>query len=399
MAGAGSGTSRSIEHVSGDLRAENARLQSALRARLEEVEALRRVATLVARNGAPEDVLALVTREVAQHLGADAAMTARFDGPGSATVLSDWAEPGLDTLSVPAPIELDPGTVLEQIQRTGRTARTDSYEDIAGAHTDEVRELGMRAGVGAPIVVEGELWGAVAAGSAQAPFTADAEQRLQAFAELVGQAIANVDAHVKLQESRVRIVEAADAARRKLERDLHDGAQQRLVGLAIQLRLLTRKLGPDAGIEPCIQELLGALEELRDLARGLHPAVLSERGLIPALQALATRSPVPAAVGGDLGGDRLEEASEVALYFVAAEALANVAKYADATQVEIHVGRTDDAAVISIADDGIGGADPSGGSGLRGLRDRVEALGGRLRVESPLGVGTTVRAWVRNCEH
>ena len=376
---------------SADLKAENERLQSALRARLDEVEALRRVATLVARNAAPEDVLDLVTREVAQHLEADAAMTARFDGPGAATVLSDWAAPGLDALDVPAPIELDPGTVMEQVQRTGRPARTDSYDDLEGAHTEEVRELGMRAGVGAPIYVEGELWGAVAAGSADQPFTADSEQRLHAFAELVGQAIANVDARVKLQQSRARIVEAADAARRKLERDLHDGAQQRLVGLAIQLRLLTRRLGADAGIEPCIQELLGALEELRDLARGLHPAVLTERGLVPALEALAARSPVPATVRAELG-ERLPEAQEVALYFVAAEALANVAKYAAATEVEISVDRTPDAVSIAIADDGVGGADPDGGSGLRGLADRVEALGGRLRVESPPGVGTTVRA-------
>ena len=186
-------------------------------------------------------------------------------------------------------------------------------------------------------------------------------------------------------------MEAADAARRKLERDLHDGAQQRLVGLAIQLRLLTRRLGADAGIEPCIQELLGALEELRDLARGLHPAVLSERGLVPALEALATRSPIPATVDATLA-ERLPEPQEVAFYFVAAEALANVAKYAGATHVEIRVRDTGGGAWLEIADDGVGGASPDGGSGLRGLRDRVEALGGRLRVESPPGVGTTVRA-------
>ena len=380
---------------SADLRAENERLQTALQARLEEVEALRRVATLVARNAPPADVLDLVTREVAHHLRADAAMTARFDGPNVATVLSDWAAPGLDPFPVDAPIELDPGTVLEQVQRTGRPARTDSYEELEGSHAEEVRESGMRAGVGAPIVVEGELWGAVAAGSADAPFTAGSEQRLHAFAELVGQAIANVDARHKLQRSRARIVEAADSARRQLERNLHDGAQQRLVGLAIQLRLLTRQLGPDAtpGIEACIQELLGALEELRDLARGLHPAVLSERGLAPALEALATRSPVPATVDARLAR-RLPEAQEVALYFVAAEALANVAKYAHATQVELRVQLGKDTATIEIADDGVGGARADGGSGLRGLADRVEALGGRLRVHSPPGVGTTVRAVV-----
>jgi signal transduction histidine kinase len=352
------------------------------------VGAGRRAPTLGPRTATPPEVLDLVTREVAHQLGADAAMTARFDGRG-AVVLSDWAAPGLDVLAVPAPIELDPGTVLEQIRRTGRPARTDSYEDVDGAHVEDVRSLGMRAGVGAPIVVAGELWGAVAAGSATVPFPAGSEERLGAFAELVGQAIANVDARAQLERSRARIVEAADGARRKLERDLHDGAQQRLVAVAIQLRLLARRLGPDAGIEPCIQELLGALEELRDLARGLHPAVLSERGLVPALEALAARSPVPVTIHASLDG-RLPEAAEVALYFVAAEALANVAKYASATAVEIHVGPD----AIAISDDGVGGASPDGGSGLRGLSDRVEALGGRLSVDSPPGVGTTVRAHV-----
>jgi signal transduction histidine kinase len=292
-------------------------------------------------------------------------------------------------------IELDAGTVLDQVQKTGRPARTDSYEELEGAHSAEVREIGMRAGVGAPILVEGELWGAVAAGSASAPFTLDSEERLHAFAELVGQAIANVDARVKLKESRARIVEAADVARRKLERDLHDGAQQRLVSLAIQMRILTRRLGPEAtpGIEACIENLLAALEELRDLARGLHPAVLTERGLTPALEALAARSPVPVSVDAELPA-RLPEPQEVALYFVATEALANVAKYAQASTVEIRVRRTGQSAEIEIADDGIGGASADGGSGLRGLADRVEALDGRLWVESPPAAGTTVRAHV-----
>jgi signal transduction histidine kinase len=281
------------------------------------------------------------------------------------------------------------------VQKTGRPARTDSYEEIEGAHADELREIGMHAGVGAPIVVEGDLWGAVAAGSAGAPFAPDAEERLNAFAELIAQAIANVEARAKLKESRARIVEAADVARRKLERDLHDGAQQRLVSLAIQLRILTKRLGPEAtpGIEDCIQNLLAALQELRDLARGLHPAVLTERGLAPALEALAARSPVPASVVAELP-ERLPEPQEVALYFVAAEALANVAKYARATNVEIRLFQTAQRAVIQIVDDGVGGASTEAGTGLRGLADRVEALDGQLRVESPPGAGTAIRAHV-----
>jgi signal transduction histidine kinase len=285
--------------------------------------------------------------------------------------------------------------VLEQVQRTGRPARADSYEDIEGAHAEEVREIGMRAGVGAPIVVEGELWGAVAAGSAETPFTADSEERIGAFAELVAQAIANVDARLKLNASRARIVEAADEARRRIERDLHDGAQQRLVSIALSLRLAATRAEPATAtaIEGCIDELMTALAELRDLARGLHPAVLTEHGLLAALGMLASRSSVPVALESDLEG-RLPAAHETALYFVAAEALTNVAKYARASTATVTLRRDGQWAEIAVADDGVGGVHPEHGSGLRGLADRVEALGGRLTVASSAGNGTTVRARV-----
>jgi signal transduction histidine kinase len=374
---------------------ENEHLQAALRSRLEEQEALRRVATLVARHHAPEEVFAVVTEEVARHLHADAAMTARYDAPGVATVLSDWAVPGLEPFPTGQAFALGAGTALAKVQATRAPARVDSYEGLEGAHPEELRELGMRAGVGAPVLVDGELWGAVAAGSADAPFPIDAEARLGAFAELVAQAIANVDARVKLKQSRARIVEAADLARRKLERDLHDGAQQRLVSLALSLRLLGRNLEAEASrsVEACTQELLAALQELRELARGIHPAVLTERGLRPALEALAARSPLPVRV--DAGIDhRLPAAQEVALYYVAAEALANVAKYAHATGAEIRLLRGDGWAEIVIVDDGVGGARVDGGSGIRGLADRVEALDGRLSLDSPPGCGTTLRARV-----
>ena len=222
------------------------------------------------------------------------------------------------------------------MQTTSAPARVDAYAGLEGAHPEEMLKLGMRAGVAAPILVEGRLWGAVAAGSAQAPFDALSEHRLAAFAELVAQAIANVDAQMRLKRSSARVVEAADGARRKLERDLHDGAQQRLVTLAIGLRLLARRAGPEVApaVEGCIDELLAALEELRDLARGLHPAVLSEHGLHAALEALAGRTPVATRVQVTLP-ERLPETHEIALYFVATEALANVVKYAQAETVEI----------------------------------------------------------------
>jgi len=271
----------------------------------------------------------------------------------------------------------------------------DSYEGMAGEYAAELRRIGMRGAVAAPILVDGHLWGAVAAASTGDPFTSDAEARLGAFAELVGQAIANVDARIKLRESRARIVEAAYEARRRIERDLHDGAQQRLVGLALSLRLVARRAEPATAtaIEGCIEELMTALAELRELARGLHPAVLSERGLQPALEMLAARSAVPVVLEAELDG-RLPSAHEAALYFVAAEALTNVAKYAGANTATLTLRGDGRWAEISVTDDGVGGARIERGSGLRGLTDRVEALGGRLTVTSAPGEGTTVSARV-----
>jgi PAS domain S-box-containing protein len=199
----------------------------------------------------------------------------------------------------------------------------------------------------------------------------------------------------EVRASRARIVEAGDAARRRLERNLHDGAQQRLVSLSLALRLAQAKLATDpkaAGtvLESAREELALALDELRELARGIHPAILTDRGLVAALEALADRSPVPVEVDGDTDG--LSPAVEAAAYYVVAEALANVVKYAGASHVQVHIARADGVAVIEVADDGRGGADPAAGTGLRGLADRVEALDGTLVVESPVGEGTRVRA-------
>jgi signal transduction histidine kinase len=377
------------------LAVENERLHDALRARLSVEAALRRVATLVAQEHAPEEVLALVTEEVGRHLDAEGAITVRYDAPGLATVVATRRRPDLRGVAVGHQIVLVPGMSLERVQATRAPARIDSYEGLPGEFAAEMRRIGMRAGVAAPILVDGHLWGAVVAGSRGDPFTAESEARLGAFAELVAQAIANVDARMKLKESRARIVEAADEARRRIERDLHDGAQQRLVGLVLSLRLVARSAEPATAtaIEGCIEELGTALAELRELARGLHPVVLTERGLRPALEMLAARSPVPVVVDGRLDS-RLAPPQEAALYFVAAEALTNVAKYAHATGAEVTLQCGDRWAEITIADDGVGGAHTEPGGGLRGLCDRVEALGGRLSVASAAGAGTTVCARV-----
>jgi signal transduction histidine kinase len=377
------------------LAVENERLQAALRARLEEERALRRVATLIAQEHEPEMVLTVVAEEVARHLGADAAMTARYDGPDRATVLADWSAPGVAAFPVGEQIELGPETAMARVYATHAPARVDSYEGMEGEYPEHLRSIGMRAAVAAPILVDGRLWGAVAAGSTAERFDAEAETRLGAFAELVAQAIANVDARIELKRSRARIVEAADEARRRIERDLHDGAQARLVCLALSLRLAAGQAEPATAtaIEDCLAELRAAMAELRELARGLHPVVLTERGLGAALEMLAARSPVPVALRAELD-ERLPVAVETALYFVAAEALTNVAKYAQASSASVTLRHDDGWAEIEIADDGTGGARPEDGTGLHGLRDRVDALGGDLAVSSDPGAGTTIRARV-----
>jgi signal transduction histidine kinase len=380
---------------SGSLFRENERLRREVRAQLEEQEALRRVAVMVAGHPAADEVFQLVTVEVSRPLDADAAMTTRFTGHGEATVLADWAAPGLPPFPVGEPFELGEGTALARVQTTQAPARVDSYATLESAHAERLRDLDMHAAVAAPILVDGRLWGAVAAGSAHGPFPTDAEARLGAFAELVGQAIANVDARLKLRESRARVVEEADAARRRIERDLHDGAQQRLVGLALQLRILSKSVDGETApaLDSCIDELLAALKELRELARGIHPAVLTDHGLGAALEALAARSTLPVHFSASLP-ERLPPALEVALYFVVSEALANVAKYAKATSVRLDARVADGRAEVTVSDDGVGGALGRTGGGLRGLLDRVDALDGHITVDSPPGHGTTVHAWV-----
>ena len=389
---------RTRELYPAQLVVENERLQRALRARLEEEEALRRVATCVAREHAPAAVLTLVTEEVVRHLKADLAGTMRYDAADRATIVAKWTAPHVAPSSifeVGKQIEIGPHTALARVHATRAPARVESYEGVPGSFPEELRKRGIRGSAAAPILVDGRLWGAFAASWTTDLLPADAEARLGAFAELVAQAIANVDARIKLKESRARLVEAADAARRRIERDLHDGAQQQLVALALSLQLVARSAAPATAtaLQGCIEDLHTALAELRELARGLHPALLTERGLPAALQGLAGRSPVPVVVDADLD-TRMPAAHEAALYFVAAEALTNAAKYAKASAVEVTLHGDDGWAEIVVADDGVGGARAEDGSGLRGLDDRVEALGGRLTIASTPGHGTTIRARV-----
>jgi signal transduction histidine kinase len=278
------------------------------------------------------------------------------------------------------------GGAISQVKRTGSPARID-YE-LKGKR----RQM-----VAAPIVVSGRLWGAATI-TMPAPeaFPADVEERLGKFTRLVAVALANAEAREQLTASRARIVQAGDAERRRLERNLHDGAQQRLVTLSLALRLALSKLHDDPAeaqqlLEVSASELSLALEDLRELARGLHPAILSDRGLGAALEALATRAPLPVELE-DVPPERLPPPVEAAAYYVVAESLTNVAKYAEARSAHVSVFRRDGVAIVEVEDDGVGGADASRGSGLRGLADRVEALEGRLVVTSETGRGTRVRA-------
>lgn len=289
----------------------------------------------------------------------------------------------------------DPDSPVYRASHEG--GRIDDYADIPGEAARLTRLAGYRSAVAAPITAGGRLWGALFVFSASANhFRPDAQQRLADFTNLVALALESAEAHDQLTASRARIVEAGVAERRRLERNLHDGAQQRLVTAAVHLRIAQESLGEDpAATEVMLagigEDLKLALEELRELGRGLHPAVLSDRGLEPALKSLSNRAPFPVEIVG-VPPLRLDEAVEAAVYYLVAESLTNAAKHADASAARVEISATKEEVVVEIRDNGRGGASMARGSGLRGLADRIEALGGQLDVKSPSGGGTVVRA-------
>ena len=372
------------------------RAEAALHRLAEEQTALRRVATAVAAESDPAALFGIVCEELGRLLEAERAHLFAFDADGrGGTIMGSWAVVDDHQLPVGLWVPVDGDTAMARVFHTAAAVRIDDYTPVQGAAADVVRQSGIGALVAAPITLGGRLWGAVIVSNVvPRPFPPDTEQRIADFAELASQALANASAREQLAASRARIVEASDAERRRLERNLHDGAQQRLVSLSLLLRLAARRVKDDpettAQLERAADELAQALQELRELARGIHPAVLTERGLAPALQALAARAPLP--VDLELPDERLPAPVEAAAYYLVSEALANVAKHAGATGVRISVARDDGRVAVEVADDGVGGADAGGGSGLRGLADRVEALGGRLAIDSPRGLGTTLRA-------
>ena len=373
------------------------RSEHKLRALLDQQGALRRVATVVAAKAEPERVFAAVTEEVGRLLGAATCNMLRYKDDATAIVAGAWSTGGVETVPAGTLVALDGPTVAVQIRASGRPERVDSYEGMPGEAAAQQRALRFRAAVGAPINLAGGLWGVVVVSTVEdEPFPPGAEQRIADFAELVSLALANAHAREEVDASRARIVAAGDDERRRLERNLHDGAQQRLVALALTLRVAGIRLAngdpevPDL-LRRANEELTEALSELRELARGIHPSILTDRGLEPALEMLADRASIPVELTVSIDR-RLPRPVEAAAYYLVAEALTNASKHAQAEHVEVRVRQAEGSLRVAVADDGVGGADRGGGSGLRGLCDRVEALGGQLDLTSPPGVGTTLSA-------
>jgi PAS domain S-box-containing protein len=359
----------------------------------DEQAALRRVATMVARGCAAEEVFAKVAEEVALLLGLEVAAVRRFEPDGWGTIVGRWGDAG-DAYQVGSRMKQEDESVTTVVYRTGRSARFDDYEG-AGSIPADALKLGVRAAVASPIVVDGRLWGAIAAGTSRAePMPTDAESRMADFTELVAAAISNVQARSDLAASRARIVATADEERRRVVRDLHDGAQQRLVHTVVTLTLAQQAL--EASDDQAASLVSEALEharrgntELRELAHGILPSSLTHGGLQAGINAVLSRLDLP--VHLDIPSERFPPEIEASAYFIVAEALTNVVKHAHAKHAEVRVSVEDGTLRVEIRDDGIGGADPDG-HGLVGMADRVTALGGRLRVESPVGGGTLVAA-------
>ena len=367
------------------------------RSRAARVEAaLRRVATLVARAAPPQAVFDAVCEETGRLIGATTVNLAHFTPDGFNLTISGWSLRGVH---VPTGTResLQGETINSLVQRTRAPGRFDSYEAAPGPLAARLRELGIASEVGAPVVVDGQVWGALIAGTDRPePLPARTELRLASFADLIATAVSNATTQAELLASRARIVNAGDAARRRVARDLHDGAQQRLVSAVICLQMADLRFDQDqVAARRLLREALGhardGLTDLRELAAGVHPSILTNRGLHAAVDALAQRSTYPVEV--EVPDVRYPPHIEAAAYFVIAEALTNVAKHANAFRASVRVATCESSLAIDIKDDGAGGADFRGG-GLLGLRDRVEAIGGVLQLDSPPGRGTHLHATV-----
>jgi PAS domain S-box-containing protein len=372
----------------------NTEARAELRQLVDEQTALRRVATLVAGGADARGVFDAVCEETGRVIGATSVNLARFSSDGFNLTMAGWS---LHDTHVPTGtrLPLRGETINTVIRRTRAPARVDSYDGVTGELAALIRERGIKSELGVPVIVEGEVWGALVAGwDTDELSPAGTELRLANFAELIATAVSNASNRAELIASRARIVASADEARRRIERDLHDGAQQQLVSLGLDLKALQMSLpqqldGAHAEVERLCRALDALVKDVRQISQGVHPATLSQWGLGPAVRALARRSAVPVAVDADVPV-RLPQSVEIACYYVVSEALANVAKHAKASSASVKLRVVDACLHATIYDDGVGGAEAGRGSGLTGLVDRVEALGGRLTLSSPTGGGTTI---------
>ena len=368
-----------------------------LEALVREQAALRRVATLAAGDVDAGTLFDAVCEELGGVLAVEGTDILRFEEDATATVVGAWSAPGGPSFPVRMRLPIDGQTVTAKLYRTGRPQRVDDYTHVGGELAATLRSYGIASAVGAPITVAGRLWGGIMASSGRPyAFPEGTEQRIADFAELITAALANADARDQLAASRARIVEAGYAERRRLGRDLHDGAQQEFVGAALSLRLARQKLPASATearalVDAALDRVQAGLRDLRELGAGIHPSILTDRGLGAALEAVATRAPIAVEVAA-LPRERLPASIETTAYFVVAEALTNAAKHARCEHAGVRVGLEDGWAVVEVRDEGDGGADAAAGSGLSGLADRVAALGGVFEIESPRGEGTRVTA-------
>lgn len=374
------------ELVSAGISAANARAE--LRELADEQAALRRVAELVARGAVLDEVFSAVATEASRLLGDAAAALLRYDDErGAAVVVAACNSPAPVGLAIPA----GPGTATGDVRRTGRPVRV---EDFSGTALNELaEELRVRTGVAVAITVEGRVWGALTTSTSGSPLPDGAEERLSQLAELAAAAIANAENKAKLTASRARVIATADETRRRLQRDLHDGSQQRLVQALITLRLARDALARGRPAEGLIDEALHHAEranrELRDLVRGILPAALTRGGLRAGIESLVVEMPLEVDLHVEV--PRLPAATETTAYFIVAEALTNVVKHASDARAHINVALRGDELSIDVRDDGPGGADPQRGTGLTGLIDRVEASSGVLTITSPPGEGTRLQ--------
>jgi signal transduction histidine kinase len=371
----------------------NAQARNALERVAAEQATLRRIATLVAQGLRPEEIFGAVIEEVSRVFGTELTIVGRFRDDPPAFVAAALGN-GMQGIEVGSEWKLDDPLAATHVFASGRSVRaTESLRERSSALAETLDRLGVVSTVANPVVVEGRLWGAVIV-SSRDELPGDTEERLGRVTELVATAVANAESRSELAASRRRIVTASDETRRQIERDLHDGTQQRLVSLGLALRAAEATLPPDrpdlqADLSQIATGLAGAIEDLQELSRGIHPAILSRGGLVPALRTLARRSAIPVEL--DVSRDvHVPEPIEVAAYFVASEALANATKHAEASQIEVSLAQIEGRLLLAIRDDGVGGADPSRGTGLVGLTDRVEALGGTIVIESRPGTGTRI---------